>query len=99
MVEGSRAIKYVCISDMHMGEEDSLLTALKNGEVDCKNPSPVMVELVKCLRHLLSENEDQGDIKPTLIANGDILEMALCDIHQSATVFDRFLRPRHARGR
>ena len=91
MVEGSGAIKYVCISDMHMGEEDSLLTALKNGEVDCKNPSPVMVELVKCLRHLLSENEDQGDIKPTLIANGDILEMALCDIHQSATVFDRFL--------
>ena len=91
MVDVSQAIKYVCMSDMHMGEEDSLLTALENGEVDCRNPSPVMVELVKCLRYLLSVNEGQGDIKPTLIANGDILEMALCDIHQSATVFDRFL--------
>lgn len=91
MVDNSQAIKYVCISDTHMGEEDSLLTALKNGEVDSENPSPVMVELVKCLRHLFSEYEHQGDLKPTLIINGDILEMALCDIHQSATVFDRFL--------
>lgn len=91
MVDESHAIKYICISDTHMGEEDSLLTALKSGKVDSKNPSPVMVELVKCLRYLLSEYEHQGNIKPTLIINGDILEMALCDIHQSATVFDRFL--------
>ncbi len=91
MIDDSQAIKYVCISDTHMGEEDSLLTALSNGVVDCRNPSPVLVELIKCLRHLFSEYEYQGDVKPTLILNGDILEMALCDIHQSATVFDRFL--------
>lgn len=91
MVDGSHAIRYVCISDLHLGEESSLLTDLKNGKADCRNPSPVMVELDKCLRYLLSVNDGQGDIKPTLIANGDILEMALCDIHQSATVFDRFL--------
>jgi len=91
MMDDIRAIKYVCISDTHMGEEDSLLTDLKNGKVDCKNPSPVMVELVNCLRHLFFEYEQQGGLKPTLILNGDILEMALCDIHQSATVFDRFL--------
>lgn len=82
-------IRYVCISDLHLGEEDSILTAINNDGVDTNNPSPVMVELVRCLKELVSKNE--GDKKPTLILNGDILELAMSTTDISAMVFERFL--------
>ncbi len=85
-------IRYVCLSDMHLGEEDSLLTNLKvaSPELDHTAPSPVMEQLVKCLRALVLENEDKTR-KPTLILNGDILEMALATENQAAVCFDRFI--------
>lgn len=51
-------IRYVCLSDMHLGEEDSLLTNLKvaSPELDHSAPSPVMKLLVECLRELISKN-------------------------------------------
>ena len=69
-------IRYVCLSDMHLGEEDSLLTNLKvaSSDVDPTQASPVMISLVECLRHLISHSK--GADKPTLILNGDILELA-----------------------
>ena len=85
-------INYVCLSDTHFGEEDSLLTNLKTASTDTDptKPSPVMKQLVDCLRELISKNEEQGK-KPTLILNGDILEFALCTINQAAMVFERFI--------
>jgi len=85
-------INYVCLSDMHFGEEDSLLTNLKTASTDTDpmKPSPVMKQLVMCLRELISKNEEQGK-KPILILNGDILEFALCTINQAAMVFERFI--------
>ncbi len=85
-------IRYVCLSDMHLGEEYSLLTNLKiaSTEPDPTAPSPVMEQLVECLRELISKNEDQNK-KPTLILNGDILEMALTTDNQAAMCFDRFV--------
>lgn len=64
--------------NMHLGEEDSLLTNLKvaSTDPDPTQPSPVMKKLVECLKYLISINEDKGK-KPTLILNGDILELAL----------------------
>ena len=82
-------IKYVCLSDTHLGEEDSLFTNLKEGqsELDPEKPSPVVVELKKCLNAVLETNEKT---KPTLILNGDILELALADTNQAAMAFERF---------
>lgn len=84
-------IRYVCLSDMHLGEEDSLLTALNgnSSEIDTTAPSLVMTKLVECLKELISTNS--GAEKPTLILNGDILEMALADVNDATMVFERFI--------
>jgi hypothetical protein len=84
-------IRYVCLSDTHFGEEDSLLTNLKTASTDTDptQPSPVMRQLVECLRYLISENENEK--KPTLILNGDILELALSTTNEAAMVFERFI--------
>ncbi|MFN3531510.1 MAG: metallophosphoesterase [Candidatus Brocadia sp.] len=84
-------IRYVCLSDMHLGEEDSILTNLKatGSETDPLKPGPVMMQLVECLRGLISKNEDNK--KPMLILNGDILELALTNTNQAAMVFERFI--------
>ena len=84
-------IRYVCLSDTHFGEEDSLLTNLKTASTDTDptQPSPVMEKLIVCLRGLISKNENEK--KPTLILNGDILELALTTTNQAAMVFERFM--------
>jgi len=84
-------IRYVCISDTHFGEEDSLLTNLKvaSTDTDPAVASPVMIALVDCLRSLLAQNAGPG--KPALILNGDILELALTTDNQAMMVFERFV--------
>ena len=84
-------IVYVCLSDMHFGEEDSLLTNLRAGysDIDTSEPSPVLKQLVKCLEFLISRNQRRK--KPKLILNGDILEMALCSTEEAAMAFERFI--------
>jgi hypothetical protein len=76
---------------MHLGEEDSLLTNLKpaGSDVDPTQASPVMIGLVECLRHLISCNK--GPEKPTLVLNGDILELALTTDNQAIMCFERFI--------
>jgi len=85
-------VKYVCLSDMHLGEEDSLLTNLQvaSTKTDPTEPSPVLKTLVECLRHIISQNK--GEEKPTLVLCGDILELALCNINEAAMVFERFIQ-------
>jgi predicted phosphodiesterase len=86
-------IRYVCLSDLHLGAELSLLTSLMPGtspgspQVDPKQASLVLVELMNCLRYLI---KDQSP-KPTLILLGDILELALANDNVAAMVFERFL--------
>lgn len=86
-------IRYVCLSDLHLGAELSLLTSLMPGtppgspKVDPKQASLVLVELMNCLRYLI---KDQSR-KPTLILLGDILELALANDNVAAMVFERFL--------
>jgi predicted phosphodiesterase len=87
-------IRYVCLSDTHFGEEDSLLTNLVTAsrDTDPLSPSPVMEHLVNCLRHLILEKEKLAEPdRPTLILNGDILEMALSTTNEAAMVFERFI--------
>lgn len=92
MAPGNTDIRYVCLSDLHLGEEDSLLTRVnpENGEADPTGKSPVLQELATCLNHLIARNEDQ-ESKPTLILLGDILELALTTDNIAAMAFERFL--------
>jgi len=84
-------ITHVCLSDMHLGEEDSLLTNLIAGSstVDPKSPSPVLVQLVECLKLVLKKNDKST--KPTLVLNGDIVELATSTTSEAAMVFQRFI--------
>ncbi len=80
-------VRYVCLSDLHLGEEDSLLTDSE----DYSRPTPVLRRLVECLSAILQRNEPRAP-KPTLILAGDVLELALCPSQQSLTTFEQFLR-------
>ena len=89
-------IRYVSLSDLHLGAENSLLTRLTsvsreaaNLKADPTTASDVMVQLANCLRLLISQN--YGPQKPTLILNGDALELALADVNIAAMVFERFM--------
>ena len=75
-------IRYISLSDLHLGAENSLLTRLTSVsddavhlKADPTTASDVMVQLANCLRLLISQN--RGPQKPTLILNGDALELAL----------------------
>lgn len=85
-------IRYVCLSDTHFGAYNSLLTNLKTASTEPAplKPSPVLRRLVNCLRELLSHDENP-DEKPTLVLNGDILELALATTNQAAMAFTRFV--------
>lgn len=60
-------IRYICLSDLHLGADNSLLTNLGSeiGEVDPRQPSKVLEKLANCLRELVRHNK--GLVKPTLI--------------------------------
>ncbi len=85
-------IRCVCLSDLHFGAETSLLTNLEiaSDTIDARQPSPVLAQLVDCLRHLIDQNKDKTR-KPTLVLNGDLLELALADDHDAAMTFERFI--------
>jgi hypothetical protein len=83
-------IRYVCLSDMHLGDQYSVLTNIDSeGVVRPLKASSVIVQLVECLKSLISTNENQR--RPTLILNGDILEFALVTDNQAAMAFERFI--------
>ncbi len=84
-------IRYVCLSDMHLAADNSVLTNMQPNSIktDSAKPSPVLSQLVICLRELIGRNE--GKQKPTLVLNGDILEMALAETNEAAMVFERFI--------
>src|SRR6266496_2199024 len=88
---GGAVIRYICVSDLHLGAENSLLTQLGSapGEVDPSRPSEVLVEFASCLRELVRHNESL--VKPTLILNGDALELALAQDNVALMAFERFL--------
>lgn len=84
-------IRYVCLSDMHLGADNSVLTGIQpNGiDTDTSQPDAVLSQLVTCLRELIGHNESKE--KPILVLNGDILEMALAETNEAAMVFERFI--------
>lgn len=86
-------VKYVVLSDMHLGAENSLLTNLnfeKSTETDVTQPSPVLVKLMDCLKEIIGMNIRPKN-RPTLVLNGDIIELALSTTNDAAMAFKRFL--------
>lgn len=81
----------VCLSDLHLGSESSVLTAVNPNtlEADIHKKSPVLVSLVDCLKAVLSDHS--GAKKPGLVLAGDVLELALATTNVAATVFTQFL--------
>jgi predicted phosphodiesterase len=84
-------LRYVCLSDMHFGAENSILTALRPGtvEIDFRNPSLALTGLLDCLRTLVEANS--GSQRPTLILAGDIVEFALATENEAGMVFELFV--------
>jgi hypothetical protein len=85
-------IRYVCLSDLHFGAENSILSALVPDDVivDTTTASSVLDGLVAAMKALIGANEDQAR-KPTLILNGDVLELALASDNVALMVFELFL--------
>lgn len=81
-----RNIRYLCLSDLHLGEEDSLLTNV----ADPSRPSPVVRSLAECIAEVLRHNQPDAP-KPTLILAGDVLELALETTQRALAVFEQFL--------
>ena len=86
-------LKYICVSDLHLGEEDSVLTNLYRNrhETDPLHPSPVMLCLKDCLYHIIANSEGFPETKPTLIILGDGLDLALSNTNTATIVFERFI--------
>jgi predicted phosphodiesterase len=83
---------FVSLSDMHLGEEDSLLTnlALDRPEIRPGSPSPCLKALVNYL-HAVKRWLNEGRPIPFLVLNGDILELALADYPEAIPTFRVFL--------
>ena len=84
-------VRYVILSDLHFGAENSILTALADVADPCADPtrqSPVMTAFADCLREVVGANE--GPELPTLVLAGDVLELALADDEIAAAVFEQF---------
>ncbi|AFM27515.1 metallophosphoesterase [Desulfomonile tiedjei] len=89
-------IQYICLSDLHLGEEDSILSSMKEDGVDgdpCV-PGPVLKELAACIKDLIGKFCGSTR-KPILVLNGDTLELALCPIHQATMAFQCFISELH----
>ena len=83
-------VRYIVLSDLHLGAENSILTSLQPGTAlaDSQHASPVLTALVECLRHIVGANE--GDELPTLIAAGDLVELALASPSLSLPIVAQF---------
>jgi len=84
------AIRYVCLSDLHLGEEDGLLTNIDGeGRLDFSSPAPVLKELAGRLEGLIEAIN--GGEAPTLVLCGDVLEMALAEVNEALLAFGQLM--------
>ncbi len=83
------SIRWVCISDLHLGALNSLLTNVtEDGErVDGSAASPVLTALCECLRSLRTPGQDP----PELIVLGDLFELALTAPEDAAATFSQLI--------
>jgi hypothetical protein len=89
-------IRYVVLSDLHFGAENSLMTVVaershgapgRTFEADPTASSPLLTAMLDCLRHLTVGQREP----PTLVLAGDVLDLALSPDAVAATTFERFV--------
>ncbi len=79
-------LKYLVLSDLHLGEKDSLLTPEHSDD-------PKLVNyLGRCLADLNDSFNAYSDTLPGMILNGDILGLAFSSYSQSLPVFKHLLK-------
>ncbi|MHB1518265.1 MAG: metallophosphoesterase family protein [Acidimicrobiales bacterium] len=83
------SIRWVCISDLHLGALNSLLTNVTSDgqHVDRSSPSPVLSSLCQCLESL----RDGSERPPQLVLLGDLFELALTAPEDAAATFSQFI--------
>ncbi len=83
------AIRWVCVSDLHLGALNSLLTNVTADGERCEGTtaSPVLAALCECLRSLRTPGQDP----PELVVLGDLFELALTAPEDAAAAFSQFI--------
>jgi len=84
-------IRYIVLTDVHLGAGNSILTQVQPGKTvaDTHYPSPALLSLADCLRSLVSGCNGSGR-PPTLIAAGDLIDLALSAAERALPVFGMF---------
>lgn len=84
------ALTYVCLSDLHLGADYSVLTSMRDdGTITLREPSPTLAALGTGLRR--SVTALSGTERPTLILLGDVLDLGLSPAGDVAQAFRRFI--------
>lgn len=78
-------IRHVCISDLHLGASNSVLTHLDAEGVHVDGPAPVLEAVLGALRDLLAASETSTP--PALVVHGDLFELALTSVEVAAASF------------
>lgn len=83
-------LKYICLSDLHLGARYSILH--DNSEVPGapSKPSPVLTALTTAILSLVN-GLPKGTPAPQLLLNGDVLELALGPTNQAAMDFQHLM--------
>lgn len=81
-------IRYLCLSDLHLGASSSLLTRIDDS--GRRRASDILRHFTVCLR-ILALHHSTGGRRPVLLLNGDILELALARMEDALGVFQEFM--------
>ncbi len=84
-------LKYVCLSDLHLGDRDSILTHIdSDGNPRPQTQSPTLQAFGTALRKLVGDLCDRH-APPTLVLLGDILDLGQAPVSQAAMGFQRLV--------
>lgn len=81
-------LRYVCLSDLHLGADYSLLTGRHGGHADPGKPGKCLLALGAALRALLRQLPT--DTPPTLVLLGDVLDLGLSPMGDVSQAFLHF---------
>ena len=86
-----KSLRYVVISDLHLGAANSILTCLSADKRETRpdETSEFLGHFAACLRELAGALDDGR--RPTLVLNGDILELALAGTNEATMAFRDFI--------
>lgn len=93
-------IRYVVVSDLHLGAAYSLLThATDDGKAQPRDVSPVLRQLERSLRATLAACADNAGVKqggspqlPTLVLLGDVFDLAFSPPVDTMAAFETLIR-------